>query len=148
MRSRITLVDLAKVLRAQEALLAASNATLARAVTEERGRLFDVDTATQALDRAIDDWRGALGAGGIDLGLVQLFAQAPRRCEADLSAARGRLETAERRTQTQRDHHAKSIAERSTTKRFHKKLAKRLARKNEEKGQSALEQRSSGGRLP
>jgi hypothetical protein len=148
MRNRITLGDLAKVLKAQEALEAASNAALGRATAEERGRLSEVDTAAQALDGAIDDWRSALRDGLIDLGLVQLYAQAPIRCEADLSAARGRLETAERRTETQRQHYAKSIAHVSSTRRFHKKLAKRLARKSEEKNQSALEQRISGAWSP
>jgi hypothetical protein len=148
MRSRVTLVDLAKVLKAQEALEASSNTALARAAAEERSRLFEVDTAAQALDGALDDWRSALHAGRIDLSLIQLYAQAPIRCEADLSEARVRLQIAARRTETQRQHHAKSIAQTTNTRRFHKKLAKHLARKNEEKTQSVLEQRISRARSP
>lgn len=142
MRERRALYKLRKVSATQAALQVASQAALAHALEVERLRDADVRNAEDRLRDSIEDWRGALAGGHVEVSLLRLFAQAPPLRKSEVKAAQVQLEKAQRQTALHRTRHGESCARLRRSLTLQRRLAKRLSRKLEDKALAALEHQS------
>jgi hypothetical protein len=139
MRERRALQTLREIAATQSAQQLASEASLATAIDLERARESDVLHARGRLDEAIEDWRGALERQAVDAALLRLFAEAPKWRESELNQAEAARTKAQAHANAQRLRHGEIIARLRRSALMHKRLKKRVERKQEEKTLSALE---------
>jgi hypothetical protein len=144
MRERTTLRTLRQLAQAQGALQLAAQAALLSALVNERDRKADVRAAEIRLDQALEDCRGLLRPGSVDVALLGLFAQAPPRHEALVTDAKSALSKAQRQTEAHRLLLGECTARLRQSGRLKKRASQRLQRKTEEKALAALEHHARG----
>lgn len=141
MRERRQIIDVRKLVHVQKAQRQGAETELARARAEEERRFHAQADAEASVERAHDDWREHLGSGGFSpefargLGerlLLRLDVEAQRRREAEEAAQA----SAARESQWRLLEARVKGGERTL-----RGLARKVARKTEERGQAALADR-------
>jgi hypothetical protein len=139
MREHNKLRDLKQLNAAQGALCCNTEARLAQALLDARGRRDAHERANTAFEDSLEDCRRAMSGHTLDPALLEMFARAPSLLARKLSEAQAALTAAEGAADRERVQHAEASVRARNAQKLERKSRRRLARKMEERALAAHE---------